>query len=181
MKSGSLFFFVAFLAIGFLTVSGTLNAAKGGKVKSGSCPLDNVRCFKEEPDECNNDEQCPQEQKCCYYYCGLKCVNPGETGYPAASKPGKCPIVHIRCAMENPPNACENDGECKGRLKCCTGACGKTCMAPEVVSKPGKCPTVLGRCMMENPPNACENDGECKGRLKCCTGMCGKICMAPKA
>ncbi|KAM9062608.1 antileukoproteinase isoform X2 [Sarcophilus harrisii] len=128
MKSGSLFFFVAFLAIGFLTVSGTLNAAKG-----------------------------------------------------AASKPGKCPIVHIRCAMENPPNACENDGECKGRLKCCTGACGKTCMAPEVVSKPGKCPTVLGRCMMENPPNACENDGECKGRLKCCTGMCGKICMAPKA
>ncbi|XP_051832447.1 antileukoproteinase-like [Antechinus flavipes] len=180
MKSGSLFFFMAFLAIGFLTVSGTRNAAKGGKVKSGSCPLDNVRCFKEDPAECNNDELCPREQKCCYYHCGFKCVNPRETEDPAVSKPGKCPTVHIRCTMINPPNACENDGECKGRLKCCTGACGKTCMAPEAVSKPGKCPAVRGQCMMENPPNACENDGECKGRLKCCTGMCGKICMAPK-
>ncbi|XP_072489807.1 WAP four-disulfide core domain protein 12-like isoform X2 [Notamacropus eugenii] len=71
-----------------------------GKVKAGRCPIDNVRCFREDPPQCNRDQQCLKEQKCCYYRCGFKCVKPIGTKDPASSKPGKCP--NGRCHMKGP-------------------------------------------------------------------------------
>ncbi|XP_043836916.1 antileukoproteinase-like [Dromiciops gliroides] len=130
MKS-RIFFSMAFLALVFLTPARTLNAAKTAKGKAGSCPPDNVRCFREDPPQCGSDKQCPREQKCCYYHCGFKCVESSRTEDLASSKPGKCPVPVAECLMLNPPNACESDRQCKGHLKCCKGMCGKVCMAPE--------------------------------------------------
>ncbi|XP_027703773.1 WAP four-disulfide core domain protein 12-like isoform X3 [Vombatus ursinus] len=125
MKSRSLFFLVASLALVMLASSGTLKPAKKGTKKAGSCPDDPFRCIRGEPSECVGDEQCPQNQKCCYYHCGFKCVHPKETNNKA--KAGQCPPKTNLCLT---PNQCEDDGHCLGNMKCCEGMCGKVCTVP---------------------------------------------------
>nr|KAF6423336.1 peptidase inhibitor 3 [Rousettus aegyptiacus] len=47
------------------------------------------------------------------------------------TKAGSCPVVQIRCAMLDPPDACATDIQCPGVKKCCVGACGKACLDPQ--------------------------------------------------
>ncbi|XP_027703763.1 WAP four-disulfide core domain protein 12-like isoform X2 [Vombatus ursinus] len=130
MKSGSPFFFLAFLALMFLTSSGSPNAAKIGKVRAGSCPLDNVRCFKADPPQCNYDKQCPRGQKCCYYHCGFKCVEPSGTKDPGTKKAGSCPDDPFRC-IRGEPSECVGDEQCPQNQKCCYYHCGFKCVHPK--------------------------------------------------
>ncbi|XP_065749370.1 antileukoproteinase [Phocoena phocoena] len=177
MTFSGLFPFVL-LALGTLAPWAVEGA--GNAFKAGDCPPRKpAQCLYEKP-KCNNDWQCPEKKKCCPDTCGITCLDPVNILNPGEEKPGKCPVVHERCMMVNPPNKCETDSQCMGELKCCEGFCGKECLAPvKVEEKPGKCPVVRERCMVFNPPNKCETDSQCMGELKCCEGFCGKECLAP--
>ncbi|XP_054996335.1 antileukoproteinase-like [Sorex araneus] len=100
--------------------------------KAGNCPPVNklVRCFRYEKPQCQSDWQCMGNQKCCQDTCGIKCLDPVELPTQAREKPGKCPQVYGECMMLNPPNHCETDSQCQGKLKCCKGMCGKACVRP---------------------------------------------------
>uniref|UniRef100_A0A6I8NK06 Uncharacterized protein n=1 Tax=Ornithorhynchus anatinus TaxID=9258 RepID=A0A6I8NK06_ORNAN len=175
--------------------------------RPGTCPPDNIRCIQAEADQCQDDSNCPGNQKCCHYQCGMKCKDPQGTTdsqkvkavqdplvtvWPGITdgkkgqskdvvKKGSCPVVNIRCAMLNPPNHCLKDSECPAEKKCCEGACGKACVTPENnVVKKGSCPVVNIRCAMLNPPNRCLTDSECPAEKKCCEGGCGKDCVTPE-
>ncbi|XP_012864189.1 elafin [Echinops telfairi] len=61
----------------------------------------------------------------------IKGQDPIKGGSSGNSKPGSCPEIRIRCAMLNPPNRCLSDAQCPQNKKCCVGACGKACLAPQ--------------------------------------------------
>uniref|UniRef100_A0A6I8PGI0 WAP domain-containing protein n=1 Tax=Ornithorhynchus anatinus TaxID=9258 RepID=A0A6I8PGI0_ORNAN len=206
MKSSGLFPLAVILALGTLQVSWAQKASQ----RPGTCPPDNIRCIQAEADQCQDDSNCPGNQKCCHYQCGMKCKDPQGTTdsqkvkavqdplvtvWPGITdgkkgqskdvvKKGSCPVVNIRCAMLNPPNHCLKDSECPAEKKCCEGACGKACVTPENtpadVVKKGSCPVVNIRCAMLNPPNRCLKDSECPAEKKCCEGACGKACVTPE-
>nr|XP_058893879.1 antileukoproteinase-like [Kogia breviceps] len=79
MQSSSLTVFLVIFAFGFLMpwpVEGGLRE----KFKPGSCPFVRPAKFlRYDPPECQSDWQCPKKQKCCYDYCGLKCMDPVDT------------------------------------------------------------------------------------------------------
>ncbi|XP_055977903.1 antileukoproteinase-like isoform X2 [Sorex fumeus] len=128
MKSISLFPLVVLLlgTLASWTVEGAQNSKKAGKCP----PVNSVRCFRYEEPQCQSDWQCSGNQKCCQDVCGIKCVDPMELPTQARKKPGKCPQVYGECMMINPPNHCETDSQCQGKLKCCKGMCGKACVNP---------------------------------------------------
>uniref|UniRef100_A0A8C8SG84 WAP domain-containing protein n=1 Tax=Pelusios castaneus TaxID=367368 RepID=A0A8C8SG84_9SAUR len=43
-------------------------------VKPGTCPPDDIRCIRAEPNECAQDSDCRGNQKCCHSYCALRCL-----------------------------------------------------------------------------------------------------------
>ena len=51
-----------------------------GKLKPGTCPAPpedgNVGCSLEDQPECEQDNDCDGEQKCCMWNCGKACVQP---------------------------------------------------------------------------------------------------------
>ncbi|XP_076784420.1 WAP four-disulfide core domain protein 12 isoform X2 [Arvicanthis niloticus] len=65
------------LVLTVLLISSTLVTGDGVKgEKEGICPADIVRCIRTEDPLCNNDRDCKGQQKCCYWRCGFKCVQP---------------------------------------------------------------------------------------------------------
>ncbi|KFO30249.1 antileukoproteinase [Fukomys damarensis] len=131
MKSMSLFFLVVFLALGTLETLAAEGSRKRSQ-KAGACPpRKQVVCIRYEKPECKSDWQCPGEKKCCTDYCGIKCLDPVDISKSGRKKPGKCPVTNAECLMLNPPNFCEKDGQCEGKLKCCKGMCGKACIPPQ--------------------------------------------------
>ncbi|XP_072489804.1 WAP four-disulfide core domain protein 12-like isoform X2 [Notamacropus eugenii] len=79
MKSSNLLLLVVSLAFVSLASSGTLKPDGNGTEKAGSCPYDPYRCFREDPRQCLSDQDCLNEKKCCFYFCGFKCVQPQQT------------------------------------------------------------------------------------------------------
>uniref|UniRef100_A0A8C3P931 WAP domain-containing protein n=1 Tax=Chrysemys picta bellii TaxID=8478 RepID=A0A8C3P931_CHRPI len=75
MKSVGILLFL----VGLLTLWIELPAASGQKrVKPGTCPADNIRCVRAEPDECARDADCRGKKKCCYSRCAMRCVYPAQ-------------------------------------------------------------------------------------------------------
>ncbi|KAM7150385.1 porwaprin-b-like isoform 3-T3 [Macrochelys suwanniensis] len=112
------------LLMGLLTLWTELPAATGKqKVKSGTCPPDNIRCFQAEPDKCARDSECRGKQKCCHYFCAMRCVDPVKV------KPGICPPDNIRCIRPQ-PDQCAMDSNCQGKMKCCHSQCAMRCVYP---------------------------------------------------
>uniref|UniRef100_A0A8C8RK93 WAP domain-containing protein n=1 Tax=Pelusios castaneus TaxID=367368 RepID=A0A8C8RK93_9SAUR len=96
-------------------------------MKPGTCPPDDIRCIRAEPNECAQDSECRGIQKCCHSRCALRCVNPAK-----GRGPEKRPVCFIRvvCPMINPPNRCKRDSRCPANMKCCDTGCGKDCVWP---------------------------------------------------
>ncbi|GAB1287184.1 WAP four-disulfide core domain protein 12 [Apodemus speciosus] len=66
------------LVLTVFLISSTLvtgGGVKGDKEK-GVCPPDNVRCIREEDPLCYSDSDCGDQQICCFWHCGFKCVQP---------------------------------------------------------------------------------------------------------
>ncbi|XP_033634885.1 uncharacterized protein LOC117296122 isoform X1 [Asterias rubens] len=197
--------------------------------KLGECPIVEPSSFGICVQECDNDNGCSGEKKCCSNGCGNTCMDPllpEVLPEPVTPKLGECPIVEPSsfgiCVQE-----CDNDNGCSGEKKCCSNGCGNTCMdplmpevdpvgpeiggpepvgpepvgpepvgpepvGPEPVGpepvvplpvdpqgsapKPGVCPMVdfatVGVCSQE-----CDDDSGCEGDKKCCTNGCGNTCM----
>ncbi|KAL3064057.1 hypothetical protein OYC64_000369 [Pagothenia borchgrevinki] len=90
--------------------------------KPGVCPRRNGPGLCAE--FCSNDNDCPNDEKCCHNGCGHDCIVP-YTAYTA--KPGVCPRRNGRglCAL-----FCFNDNNCPNDEKCCHNGCGHDCIAP---------------------------------------------------
>ncbi|KAM5165319.1 WAP four-disulfide core domain protein 8-like isoform 2-T2 [Mantella aurantiaca] len=105
-------------------------------VKSGTCPVPPERCLLPPKLDgvCTKDSQCPGEEKCCVHACEYACLdlkNIEKSGYcPHVGPPG---TMLYKCFSVN-KTACKNDGDCKGRQKCCSEACINKCRDP--VAKP---------------------------------------------
>ncbi|XP_039354779.1 WAP four-disulfide core domain protein 5-like isoform X2 [Mauremys reevesii] len=112
------------LLVGLLTLWTELPAASGQKKeKPGTCPPDDIRCIRAEPDECAKDSECRGKQKCCHFFCAMRCVD------PVKKKPGTCPPDNIRCIRAE-PDECAMDSECRGKQKCCHSFCAMRCVDP---------------------------------------------------
>ncbi|XP_053902062.1 WAP four-disulfide core domain protein 5-like [Malaclemys terrapin pileata] len=115
---------VLFLLVGLLTLWTALPAATGQKrVKPGTCPTDDIRCIRAEPDECARDADCRGKKKCCHFFCAMRCVDPEKV------KPGTCPADNIRCVRAE-PDECARDADCRGKKKCCYSHCAMRCVYP---------------------------------------------------
>ncbi|ESO98053.1 hypothetical protein LOTGIDRAFT_239125 [Lottia gigantea] len=141
-------------------------------INPGDCPKPDkniVICLIYQK-KCNQDGNCPPNQKCCDNKCGTRCQEP-------LPKQGKCPNV-VKCATSD---ECVNDLQCPGNELCCAASgCSRTCVDPEIaLIKPGTCPVppdpsaVL--CSIDSK-DECTNDNDCPIDLKCCKHPCGKRC-----
>ncbi|KAM5220793.1 elafin [Hipposideros larvatus] len=112
MRSSSLLILAVFLVLGTLAAQAAVVGAsyKGQEAGKGRVPV--------------KGQKFPQDEVQ-YQYPGK-----GQGSNQGRIKPGSCPMVIMRCAMMNPPNACMRDTECPGARKCCVGSCGKACMNP---------------------------------------------------
>ncbi|XP_077861467.1 uncharacterized protein LOC102803789 [Saccoglossus kowalevskii] len=122
--------------------------------------------------ECNGDEHCDGDKKCCSNGCGRVCVDA-----EPLIKPGHCPAVQqgkIGACVQY----CSTDESCAAFQKCCSNGCGTICINPTPVVKEGLCPAVYpdqaGTCSME-----CYDDAHCEGSKKCCGNGCGRVCADP--
>uniref|UniRef100_A0A8C1PBT5 WAP domain-containing protein n=1 Tax=Cyprinus carpio TaxID=7962 RepID=A0A8C1PBT5_CYPCA len=93
--------------------------------KPGVCPRYNVIgiCVVSK-NNCFNDGECPNDEKCCSYGCGRQCMD------PYREKPGVCPRNNVIGICVVSKNNCFNDGECPNDQKCCSYGCGSQCMDP---------------------------------------------------
>ncbi|XP_043383385.1 porwaprin-b-like [Chelonia mydas] len=113
------------LLLGLLTLWTELGSSEvSTEVKPGTCPPDYIRCIRAEPNKCARDSECRGKQKCCHFFCAMRCVDPEKV------KLGTCPPDNIRCAWAN-PNECAMDSDCKGKMKCCHSHCAMRCVYPE--------------------------------------------------
>ncbi|KAL1251787.1 hypothetical protein QQF64_019583 [Cirrhinus molitorella] len=100
-------------------------------IKPGVCPKNNLEdsMFGVCAELCSQDDDCPDNQKCCSNGCGHQCM------VPYAGKPGSCPkILGEGLCVE----MCSQDDDCPTNKKCCSNGCGHECMAP-YKGKPGMC------------------------------------------
>ena len=149
--------------------------------KPGACPLADYippeNCSATS-DECTDDTECPNRDKCCATGCRQECVTP-----PAEKKPGLCPTVdYIPPELcEVTEDECEEDVDCKGQGKCCATGCIKECVTPPIIEKPGECPILdyIPPELCEVTEDECDNDNDCKGKDKCCATGCIKECITP--
>uniref|UniRef100_A0A3Q0SRW7 WAP domain-containing protein n=1 Tax=Amphilophus citrinellus TaxID=61819 RepID=A0A3Q0SRW7_AMPCI len=109
---------------------------------------------------CFNDNDCPNNEKCCSNGCGNECVAPvivkRELGllkilsqsnvrftthsgssclsimiyFFLSEKPGVCPFRPWNFIRCD--ELCSNDSDCPNNQKCCSTGCGQECMAPNI-------------------------------------------------
>ncbi|KAL8613702.1 hypothetical protein ACOMHN_029794 [Nucella lapillus] len=137
------------------------------KDKPGHCPrIYLLICPKRSVKPCQNDQQCPGDEKCCKDNCGntacrdplpsckntrckpgTKCIISG--GKPTCipiTKPGIC--LAFPCALPPPfppmcTDGCQHDNDCKGDRKCCPDCSRcKNCHSPQPPPPPPSCKTV---------------------------------------
>ncbi|XP_078000283.1 uncharacterized protein LOC144452853 isoform X2 [Glandiceps talaboti] len=148
--------------------------------KPGNCPAVESGVVGICIEDCESDNDCRGDMKCCSSGCGHICQLPEEE-VTVNEKPGECPAVEdggFGICLE----LCSNDGDCDGDEKCCSNGCGHACSKPQeivgVIEKIGECPAVeddgFGICL-----ELCSNDGDCDGEEKCCSNGCGHICSKP--
>ncbi|KAG1962197.1 tissue factor pathway inhibitor, partial [Pimephales promelas] len=150
------------------------------EAKPGVCPRINsdIRCIMKDAELCDDDSECPKNQKCCGTACGGTLCTA-----PITAKPGVCPqtIAELVRCSEKDLELCVGDSECPKNQKCCGTACGGTrCTAP-VTEKPGVCPRTNSdiRCIIKDA-ELCDDDSECPKNQKCCGTACGGTrCTAP--
>ncbi|TFK07773.1 leucine-rich repeat serine/threonine-protein kinase 2 [Platysternon megacephalum] len=115
---------VLLLLVGLLTLWTELPGASGQKPeKPGTCPLNYIWCIQAEPNQCAWDFECRGKQKCCYFFCAMRCVDPVKV------KHGTCPPDNIRCFRAE-PDECATDADCEGKKKCCHSRCAMRCVYP---------------------------------------------------
>lgn len=153
-------------------------------VKEGQCPRATPRpsCPTEgkvRAVECENDDVCDGNMKCCHTECPWKqCKDPVKKGACPELSPGFCP----RSSSTNTSDTCTSDLGCDGRLKCCPSKCsGLQCTEPNM-EKEGICPDVLLSddddileglvCKRE-----CDVDYDCDSNKKCCFNGCTMTCL----
>ncbi|XP_038060820.1 cysteine-rich motor neuron 1 protein-like isoform X2 [Patiria miniata] len=180
-------------------------------ISPGSCPVvvpDDVG-FGTCADMCDNDVECPTNQKCCTNSCG------GHQCVEAENIPIECPSMHCMmwcphgfqkdqtgcdlclCNQQTeihvgscpPPPAdgfgicsesCGHDGACAQTEKCCPNSCGAHQCTPAITTD-----VKPGTCPEVTGDGAgicveaCTADSNCTGSEKCCRNGCGHQCLEP--
>ena len=152
--------------------------------KPGQCPVADFiprELCEVTEDECENDNDCEGEDKCCATGCIQECITP-----PIVDKPGQCPVADFipRELCEVTEDECNQDSDCDGKDKCCATGCIKECVTPPQVSnvtKDDQCPKPWkgqnGTCDLRG--NMCNDDSGCNGTAKCCFNGCQNDCVDP--
>ncbi|ESO98049.1 hypothetical protein LOTGIDRAFT_143247, partial [Lottia gigantea] len=151
-------------------------------VHEGACPFfspEGIDCpAVEEEYSCNEDSDCPLDEKCCFVACDKACVKSNEI----IVNPGKCtcPSVDQAILCDFWFSDCGQDGDCEGEKKCCDNPCGRTCHVfpfRRIIAEP-QCPKpspYYGTCEFRPGVN-CLNDNYCAPNEMCCREGCGRVC-----
>ncbi|XP_028309681.1 papilin-like isoform X2 [Gouania willdenowi] len=146
------------------------------KDKAGVCPNEDWNpLWKACPDKCNNDYDCPLNEKCCRKGCGRVCVDTKRE-----DKPGSCPHHVWNPDWKPCADKCHNDYDCGYNEKCCRQGCGHECVVTTPIKpgvKPGECPKYVLTQYFKPCANKCSNDYDCADHEKCCYQGCGRKCV----
>ncbi|XDV45652.1 hypothetical protein PO909_013712, partial [Leuciscus waleckii] len=101
--------------------------AKPGVCPSTEHPFTLQFCTAIMFEQCADDSDCADNQKCCDAICGGRGCTAPVAAKPGVcpsrkSKPGMCPLMHFM--------SCVDDSDCANNEKCCSNGCGLDCMAP---------------------------------------------------
>nr|XP_055228562.1 WAP four-disulfide core domain protein 8 [Gorilla gorilla gorilla] len=168
---------VAFLLLLSLALEWTsAMLTKKIKHKPGLCPKERLTCTTELPDSCNTDFDCKEYQKCCFFACQKKCMDPFQ-------EPCMLPVRHGNCNHEaqrwhfdfknyhcTPFKYRGCEGNANNFLS--EDACTTACM---LIVKDGQCPLFPFTERKECPPS-CHSDIDCPQTDKCCESRCGFVC-----
>ncbi|CAN9515568.1 unnamed protein product [Ophioblennius macclurei] len=149
------------------------------QVKSGVCPWFDQNtpgpCSPVVTHQCSYDDDCPNNDKCCFNGCGRVCREPRtvKSGVcPWFTKPAMCPAL---------ANECSYDDQCPNNNKCCHDGCRRVCRAPQNV-KDGACPALHWNALVKDVAavdHRCDYDNNCDNNQKCCFKGCTRVCAAP--
>nr|XP_056700464.1 waprin-Phi1-like [Euleptes europaea] len=115
--------------LGLLFFATQLPGTSGQNVteKAGTCPeTQAVTTGGNCTEECQSDDSCKANQKCCPTGCGASCQVPDD-------KPGTCPkTVGAISPLGICQEKCSKDSDCRDTAKCCQNGCGKrSCLSPD--------------------------------------------------
>ncbi|XP_044151937.1 perlwapin-like isoform X1 [Bufo gargarizans] len=157
--------------LGLLICVVALRTSSAQTVKPGMCPPERflITSFPTITRECENDNECTGNKKCCKDN-GYSICKP-----PAKERAGTCPENPNKTTKRR-DDFCTSDSECAPGSKCCLKDGGKTCL-PSVGEKKGSC-GYKPSCFIEERPY-CNGDTGCSGDEKCCQPVCTQKCMKP--
>uniref|UniRef100_A0A5S6QUC7 WAP domain-containing protein n=1 Tax=Trichuris muris TaxID=70415 RepID=A0A5S6QUC7_TRIMR len=101
------------------------------ETKPGICPTLVGTTIPGASDQCQFDNECSGERKCCSTVAGNMCLIPNfGTTNGGNQREGKCPIM-AGSVLPNPTDNCFSDSNCPLPRKCCDTIAGKNCLLPE--------------------------------------------------
>ncbi|XP_055977449.1 WAP four-disulfide core domain protein 8 [Sorex fumeus] len=145
--------------------------------KPGVCPMDREYCKHKVQNLCYNDFDCPDHQKCCYFYCGMKCLDPGQEPCLQSLDTGNGTKNELRWYFDSNNKLCKefvyggsfgNNNNFFSKEDC-EAFCS-------LVLKEGQCP-IFPVKKREICPDLCRSDIECPLLKKCCETLCGFSCV----
>ncbi|XP_054180172.1 WAP four-disulfide core domain protein 8 isoform X1 [Homo sapiens] len=168
---------VAFLLLLSLALEWTsAMLTKKIKHKPGLCPKERLTCTTELPDSCNTDFDCKEYQKCCFFACQKKCMDPFQEPCMLPVRHGNCNHEAQRWHFDFKNYRCTpfKYRGCEGNANnfLSEDACRTACM---LIVKDGQCPLFPFTERKECPPS-CHSDIDCPQTDKCCESRCGFVC-----
>ncbi|XP_010629800.1 eppin isoform X1 [Fukomys damarensis] len=139
------------------------------------CPRISENCEFKERDICQKDSQCQDNEKCCVFSCGKKCLDLKQDVCSLPKETGLCMAYFRRWWYNKENNTCDlfiyggcygnnNNFQTKGM---CQNFCGR---------KVRSCPKIRVKCEVEER-SQCLRHRHCPDKMKCCLFGCGKKCL----
>ncbi|XP_023405658.2 eppin [Loxodonta africana] len=137
------------------------------------CPRIKEQCEFQERDQCKKDRHCQDNEKCCQFSCGRKCLDLRQDICKLPKDAGLCMAYFPRWWYDKENNTCSSFiyGGCHGNNNnfqskaLCQNFCRRE-----------RCPRFRIKCEVRER-DQCSIRRPCPGNLKCCMYSCGKKCL----
>ncbi|XP_057636956.1 eppin isoform X1 [Chionomys nivalis] len=138
------------------------------------CPRFREHCELKERDLCSRDRDCQRKEKCCFFNCGKKCLDPQQDICSLPKDSGYCLAYFPRWFYNKENSTCQLFiyGGCQGN----NNNFQSQSLCQNVCQKRKTCPRVRIKCEIEER-NECTRHRHCPNKKRCCMFSCGKKCL----